>query len=316
MIKNAILYSIEMPNAHAMLGHINQVDGDDTNKFIARKPHSNEIATIGFCKHPIIGETVSKFTGGYCLTVLKWEKKINVSAVNARVKEMTLSIEEREQRTLKKKETDAVKDQIIGELLPDILPTPKYTFVYFHDKSNTLIVEATDDKTSDECTGLLRKTIGSLKATTLYVDSRIGLTTQIAEKVGSGDKNLISTRKPLDQIEVVTIGESLELKGGDTSSDLKFKNVDLFDDTTTAEIVGQITEGGMYVKSVELCYSLNAVTFNLVDGSKFKNFIFDGFLATGESNIDDWLSESMYCIKLVADISKCIVDHFTVVEQE
>ena len=320
MIKNAITYSVEMPTGFEMLEFATKseffedtADGEGklVELYTANKPRTAQLSTIGFAKHPLMGKYVAPFNGGYCLTILKWEKKIDNGAVNARVKEIVAEIE-KQGRTVKRKERTVMKDQIIGELLPLILPTPKYTFAYYHTESKTLIVDTTSDKTSDEVTSLLRKCIGSLKATTRYVDPRIGLTEQVANCLDEGEQFIIH---PVNSIHPVSIGNKLELAGGDTNGNLKFKDVDLFDETTAAEAIGQIREGGMYVKSVELEYVHNAVTFQLNNGAKIKGLQFDAFEADGEDTQADWQSESFYAVKIVADISKSIVDHFTVVEE-
>jgi len=307
MIKNAITYSVEMPHSQAMWEYMVETGEAQVSAYVAKKPSDHQLSTIGFAKHPVTGNGMSEFNGGYCLTILKWEKKIDNGAVNARVKEVVAEIE-KQGRTVKRKERTVMKDQIIGELLPSILPTPKYTFAYYHTESKTLIVDTTSDKTSDEVTSLLRKCIGSLKATTLYVDPRIGLTEQVANCLDAGNTSLI----PM----TAKIFNKLELAGGDTNGNLKFKDVDLFDETTAAEAIGQIREGGMYVKSVELEYVHNAVTFQLNNGCKMKGLMFRWFEADGEDKQAVWQSETLYATKIVADISKTLVDHFTVVESE
>lgn len=324
MIKNAICYSVEMPNGLNMVDFVLKSEffedtADGEGKLVelctAKKPSAQQISTIGFAQHPVMGKHVSVFNGGYCLTVLKWEKKIDNGAVNARVNEMVAEIE-KQGRTVKRKEITDMKEQIIGELLPSILPTPKFTFAYYHIESKTLIVDTTSDKTSDEVTSLLRKCIGSLKATTLYVDPRIGLTTQVASCLNTEVKHLICPPLPVPNPVTIVIGNKLELAGGDTNGNLKFKDVDLFDETTAAEIIGQIREGGMYVKNVELECLSNAVTFDLFDGAKIKSLKFDAFEADGEDVQTDWQSETFYATKIVANISKTLVDHFTVVDEE
>ena len=310
MIKNAIVYSVEMPTPHEMWEYITQTGEAQVSAFVAKKPSDHQVSTLGFAKHPITGNGVSEFDGGYCLTILKWEKKIDNSAVAERVKEIVNSFETQQGRIVKRKEKLAIKDQVIGELLPSILPSPKYTFVYFHTASKTLIVDTTNDKTSDEATSLLRKAIGSLKATTLYLDNRVGLTQQV-------DGCLVHERKMLIP-NTVAIGNTLELKGGDTDGDLKFKDIDLFDHTTSDEICAQISEGGMYVKTIALNYVVNAVDFQLTDGFKFKKLVFNGFELTEKDDstaLTDWQTETHYAVNVISTLSIEVVKHFTVVEE-
>ena len=299
MIKNAIIYQVEMPNANDMF--------DFAEPFMSVKPDIGQVSTIGFIKHPITKQVVSEFHGGYCLTVQTWTKKIDTSAVAAEVAEMVIHREEMTGEKCNRKEKQAYKENVIARLLPNILPSPKLTFAYFNSLSKTLIIDTGVEGDADKITSLLRKAIGSLKAETLYVDNSIGLTKTVVDRLEDGNRQLIDN--------VITIDEMIELKGGGSES-LKFKGIDLFD--SCDEIVAQINEGGMHIKSIDLMYGI-MMNFSLTDGFKFKSIKFDSFEIPDGDDDDrdknhDWLCETVYAVRVITNASTVIINYFTVVE--
>lgn len=290
MIKNAITYSVEMPTANEMVGFIEGYE--------VQKPSEYNVSTIGFAKHPITGDFVSDFSGGYCLSILRWTKKIDRTAVNEALKERVSEFSQ----PLKKKEKDDLKDQIILEMLPHILPSPKYIFAYYHEKTNTLIIDSSSSKDADQATSLMRKAIGSLKATTLYIDTRIGLTASLKSHLESGSEFIGGG---------INLGNNLELSS--LEGKVKFTDLDLTDRSTSDEIISQIETGGMYIKSVEL-YSDSAL-FNLTNEFKIKKIKFDIEMDDDDDKYSIWLSETKIATETIVDITRSIVDKFQVVEK-
>ena len=70
MIKNAISYVVEMPSAEEMR--------EFASGFMSREPGEQERSTFGFAVHPVTQEVVSDFETGYCVSMLLWEKKIDL----------------------------------------------------------------------------------------------------------------------------------------------------------------------------------------------------------------------------------------------
>lgn len=289
MIKNAITYNVEMPTSADML--------EFTTDYLAKKPGNYTVSTLGFAPHPITGDIVSDFNGGYCLTIKRWVKRIDRTAVNEALSERVANFG----RALKKKEKEEIKDNIILEMLPYILPSPKYIFAYYHEASSTLIIDSASSKDADQATSLMRKAIGSLKATTLYIDTRIDLTASLKSHL-ERDAEFIN--------ENIALGKSLELASVDGK--IKFTDLDLTDESTSDEIVTQITSGCMFIKSVQL--SAFGATFDLTNEFKIKKLKLDFEIDKDEDKYSIWLSESFAATEVIVNATSELVGRFQVVE--
>ncbi len=300
MIKNAIIYNVEMPTAAEMhvFAQANPVN----------KPSAQGRITTGFAKHPITGDLVSLFEGGYCVTILIWEKKIDAAAIREEMNEKIAQFESQEGRFAKKSEKESIRDEIVLTLLPHILPSPKYVYCYVDLDSDTLLIDTASEPVAEKATALLRKAIGSLKATTVYIDHRIGLTACFAGALDAGTRCLI------DDNTRIKIADRLELEGIEGGK-VKYTDVDLLDETTAEEICAQIREGGMSVKSINL--TDQGVAWQLTDGFKFKSIKFPDWEDENiaEFKEEEWYSETFYAMEKLVDISTQIADAFTVVEK-
>ncbi|ALN97572.1 recombination-associated protein RdgC [Aeromonas sp. ARM81] len=72
-------------------------------------------------------------------------------------------IENSQGRALKKKEREAIKDDILATLLPTAYTKRSSTYLWYHKESGLLVVFA-KGKAADDALAMLRKTIGSLPA--------------------------------------------------------------------------------------------------------------------------------------------------------
>lgn len=290
MIKNAISYHVEMPNYRDMTHFI--VDSG----FYARKPGNAELSTVGFSTHPETSAHISLYQGGYCLAVTVWKKNVKASMVKPLLQERIEALS----YTPKKAEKSDIRDEIITDLIGKIPAEPKTIYVYYHTASKKLIVDTVNQKEADLVTGLLRKTIGSLKATTLYVDQSVGLTAHLS-------KHLRENRgKQLTKL--LTLGNSITLKGCDSEA-VNYKNIDLHAEGTCDEIADLIDDCNMTVKEVELQHG--DIIFKLTDGFKLKSV--DYCDTTGES---DWQSDTYCSMVNLVSILDHLVSEFTVVKEE
>lgn len=289
MIKNAISYHVEMPNTNDMTDFIVKSD------FLARKPGNAELSTVGFSIHPESQLLVTEYSGGYCLAVTVWKKNVKTSTVKSLLQERVNALG----YTPKKAEKADIRDEIITELVGKIPAEPKTIYTYYHTASKKLIVDSVNQKEADLVTTLLRKTIGSLKATTLHVDQSVGLTTRIADHLFTVNGKFT---------DLLTLGHTLVLKGYEGDS-VTYKNRVLSEGGTSLEIVDMIRDEHMTVKEVELQYG--DIIFKLTDGFKLKSVNYGD--TGGES---DWQSDTHYSMVNLVSILDHLVSEFTVVKGE
>ncbi|MND21206.1 Recombination-associated protein RdgC [compost metagenome] len=91
-------------------------------------------------------------------------------------------IESSQGRALKKKEREAIKDDILASLLPTAYTKRSSTYLWYHKESGLLVVFA-KGKAADDALAMLRKTIGSLPAIPVAVKNppEVTMTTWLQE---------------------------------------------------------------------------------------------------------------------------------------
>ena len=107
--------------------------------------------------------------GKWMLCLKREDKVLPASAINGLVDEKVFEIESAQDRKVRKKEKDEIKEEIIQEKLPGALVKSSKTYVYISPKENLVIVNASNNKKAEEITSFIRKTIGSLPIRTLSV---------------------------------------------------------------------------------------------------------------------------------------------------
>lgn len=102
----------------------------------------------------------------------KEEKVLPSSVINDLLLERVAEIEEREARTLPRKERARVKDELIFELLPRAFAFSRKTFAYIDSQGGWLVVDAASAKKAEELLSLLRKSLGSLPVVPLSTEQK------------------------------------------------------------------------------------------------------------------------------------------------
>ncbi|WP_419640894.1 recombination-associated protein RdgC [Thiolapillus sp.] len=95
----------------------------------------------------------------------KEEKVLPPAVVNELLQERIQEAETQQARRLPKKERDALKDELLFELLPRAFSFSRQTYAYIDPKSGWLIVDAASSKKAEDLASLLRKCLGSLPVT-------------------------------------------------------------------------------------------------------------------------------------------------------
>lgn len=95
----------------------------------------------------------------------KEEKVLPAAVVNELLQERIQETETQQARRLPKKERDALKDELLFELLPRAFSFSRQTYAYIDPKGGWLIVDAASSKKAEDLASLLRKCLGSLPVT-------------------------------------------------------------------------------------------------------------------------------------------------------
>lgn len=125
---------------------------------------SQDISKFGFTnalgKH---GQTLVHSAEGYHMVVVTKESKILPAAAVKEAKDAKIElIEQAEGRKLAKKEKDAIKDEVVQEMLPRAFTKPSVTRALIMPELQLILVDSSSYAKAEELLALLRKAIGSL----------------------------------------------------------------------------------------------------------------------------------------------------------
>lgn len=100
--------------------------------------------------------------GDIMVCARKEEKVLPASVVRERVAEKVTEIEEAEMRTLKRKERDQIKDEILQELIPRAFTRSSVTYAYISPRTGQILVDSSGAKKAEELLSALRNALGTL----------------------------------------------------------------------------------------------------------------------------------------------------------
>lgn len=102
-------------------------------------------------------------SNGYLMVCAKKEEKVLPAAVvNEMVQEKVLEIETQQGSKLSKKERNALKDELIFELLPKAFSFSRIIYAYIDPKGGWVVVDAASAKKAEDLLSCLRRCLGSL----------------------------------------------------------------------------------------------------------------------------------------------------------
>ena len=122
-----------------------------------------QATSIGFVP-PAGGELTHELFGALMFAVQIQEKKIPASALNDLVDEKVAVIEAEQSRKVHKKERANIKDDILMDRLPGVIPTNKRVYAYLDAHLNMLLVDTSSPGTAEKVLTLLRECIGGIGA--------------------------------------------------------------------------------------------------------------------------------------------------------
>ncbi|NUZ10012.1 recombination-associated protein RdgC [Pseudoalteromonas sp. McH1-7] len=130
------------------------------------------------------GTTLAHFEDGKILLKARRQDKVLPTAViNEMVAEKVSIIEKEDNRPVKKKVRDDLKENILSALLPSALVKSSYIYVFIDTKAELIIVNASSFNKAEETLALLRKSLGTLPVTPAFADvaTDLALTEHIKE---------------------------------------------------------------------------------------------------------------------------------------
>lgn len=229
----------------------------------------HDLQTLGWSS-PLgkIGEQPFHYCNGfYLLNLTKQEKMLPASVIKEFLNDKVEEIEEKEMRQVLRKEKDALKDQIILELLPRAFCRTQHTQGYIDLKEQLLILNVSSDKKAEEFLGLLRQCLGSLPVVPLQLKDTPSIT--MTEWVKTH-------HLPVDLI----IEDETELKdNGEDGGVIRCKGQDLSSEEITAHI-----DSGKQVGKLALSWNSH-LSFVLQDDLSIKRLRFgDDILEESKQN--------------------------------
>lgn len=109
-------------------------------------------------------QLVHTSNGFMLLCLKKQEKVIPTPVINEQTEEQVQLAEEQQARKLRKKERDAIKDEVIHSLLPKAFTLSRKCYAYIDPKGGWVIVDAASSNKAEELLSHLRQTLDSLPA--------------------------------------------------------------------------------------------------------------------------------------------------------
>lgn len=178
-IKQAIVYSAELPKAELLAQHLAEM---------AHQPiGETELIRASFVPNRVSNELVTEFEGGLAFDLRIEEKILPKSIVRAKAKERVKELEDRYGR-MKKVEREAIFDQVLVELAKTALVKTAIISAFYRPAEKFLIVAVGSKRMANILVGTLIQAVGSVKTTTIHVsDIKNGLTTRLKAHLDGAD---------------------------------------------------------------------------------------------------------------------------------
>ena len=108
--------------------------------------------------------------GGRLLICLRTEEKVlPATVINQTLTERIAVIEDQQGRTVRRREKQELRDQLVQDLLPRALTRSRLGYAYLDPAVGWLVVDSASPRGVEEITGMLRRTLGTLPVAPLRV---------------------------------------------------------------------------------------------------------------------------------------------------
>lgn len=228
---------------------------------------SQDISKFGFIPaFGKLGKTLVHAAEGYLMVAVTKESKIiPASSIKERLNDKVELLEQSEGRKLAKKEKDALKDEIITDMLPRALTKKSVTKALIIIEQQLILIDSSSASKAEELLALLRKALGSLPVIPLSYKNPVE--SNLTDWVKSG-----SAPSPFE------LQQEAELRGNE-SEVAKFKNQDLSEDEVLAHI-----ENGMQVHKLALNFG-QSMSFVLCSSGDLKRVRFSEEFSSGNDEL-------------------------------
>lgn len=171
--KNLLLYRLTQPFNHSQ----DQLE-ESLNSFVFKPCGSQDLSQLGWVS-PLgkQGQTLSHSANNELLICVKKEEKIlPATVIRDALQEKVESQEIEQQRPLKKAEKQALKEDIVQQLLPRAFTRHSLTYAWVSPDGQFIAIDASSSRKADELLGLLRKSLGSLPIIPLSLNTPADVT--------------------------------------------------------------------------------------------------------------------------------------------
>lgn len=160
MFKNARLYRLEDPSA---------IDAEGLENRLAERRFRPcgplETTTLGWYS-PLGGQTealVHAGNGCVALCARRQERLLPSAVVAEAVEERAAELEDREARSVGRKERKQLRDEVTLDMLPRAFTRSRQIRAYLDLVGGWMVVDAASEKAAEDLVGLLRETLGSFR---------------------------------------------------------------------------------------------------------------------------------------------------------
>ncbi len=227
------------------------------------------------------------------LCAKKQEKVLPAAVINEALKDKVIATEEREGRSIGRKERQSLKDDVVMELLPKAFTRSSLQYAYIDMKQGHLVIDAASAAKAEELLSALRDSVGSLAVVPL-VSKQLPhqMMTQWAMEGVNSDK--------------FDLGDECELADPkESSSVIRCRHQDLRSDE-----INNLLQAGMIVTKLGLNW-FDGVNFILDDKLAIKRLRFADELKEKADSIDSQTTVEQFDIEfsvMTIELSALIQD--------